>query len=75
MGRRYADLDSISRFLVWMLIALGMSAFGMSFYAVSQGQWLFALFFLLTCPMIIFVISLHIYAMTEPKEKENAGDK
>jgi hypothetical protein len=69
LSRRYSSLDPISKVLVYGLLGHAVSAWVMAFYALFHQEWLSAFMFFIMPLMSIFVASLHIYAMTEPKER------
>ena len=70
MVRQFKYLDEISRICVMSLLVTGLVGLGTAFYALQKGEYLFAFMFALLCPICVFVISLHMYAVTEPKEKK-----
>jgi predicted tellurium resistance membrane protein TerC len=68
MSRKFKDLDSVSKAVVWGLLGACMVAFGMAFYAMIHQAWFYSVVYLFSIPLNVFVVSMHIYAMLEPRK-------
>ena len=72
MVRQFKYLDEISKICVMGLLVTGLVGLGTAFYALLWAEYFFAFMFASLCPICVFVLSLHMYAVTEPKERKNA---